>query len=414
MIQGEIIKFYRELQGLRQADLGNEICSSTHVSKIERGITEVSQDTIELLAQRLQIDMREEMNTYLSLDLLLKEWHDSIVLKLNSKATSIKTKLEGIMLLKIPDFYRAYTLVLTRYYLLIGESTHAKSLIEEMNSWDELSLYDQNMLYHIKGKFYLDYQNEYNLAISYLKKINLTYYHNPEYYYDLACAYMCMNSRILAYHYANKALQFFSSTNSFNRILETEMLMLIQVEQEEIFDTKDSGYPRLIEMADSLGLTDQKAKLLHNYAYQLFRNGCYEKAFENYSQSLILRDTSHPHYIVTLEGYLNTATKLGLQSQTELLKVAREGLSLAKSLDDTMYLHYFQLHVFKIEGIKEQYYQYLETIAYPFFKKMGYGLATETYEIKLFDYYLEKGDIERANQFTLSIVNRFRKNNELV
>ncbi|PFH87697.1 hypothetical protein [Bacillus sp. AFS088145] len=188
--------------------------------------------------------------------------------------------------MKIQDFYRLYTLVLTRYYIQIGENTRANALIDEMDCWQELSPHDQNMLYHIKGKFYLDYQGEYKLAISYLKKINVTYYNNPEYYYDLAVAYMCMNSHVLAYHFASKALHFFRRENCFNRILETEMLMLIQVEQEEIFDTKDSGYPSLIEMADNLGLKDKKAKLLHNYAYQHFRNGYYEKAFEYYSQSL--------------------------------------------------------------------------------------------------------------------------------
>lgn len=414
MIQGKIIKFYRELQGLRQADLGNQICSSTHVSKIERGITEVSDETIDLLANRLQINMQVEIETYLSLNSLLNEWHDSIILKLNSKATSTKAKLEGILLLKIQDFYRLFTLVLTRYYLLIGEQTLAKALIDEMDCWRELSPYDQNMLYHIKGKFYLDYQGEYKLAISYLKKINLTYYNNPEYYYDLAVAYMCMNSHVLAYHYASKALHFFRRENCFNRILETEMLMLIQVEQEEIFDTKDSGYPRLIEMADNLGLNDQKAKLLHNYAYQQFRNGYYEKAFDYYSQSLDLRDSSHPHYLVTLEGYLNAATKLGLKSEKNLIKIAKKGQTLAKKTNDIMYFHYFQLHLFKIQHLIDEYYHYLETVAYPYFKEMGYGLATENYEIKLFDYYIERGEVELANRFTLSIVERYRKNSELV
>ncbi|PEJ60880.1 MULTISPECIES: helix-turn-helix domain-containing protein [unclassified Bacillus (in: firmicutes)] len=414
MIQGKIIKFYRELQGLRQADLGNQICSSTHISKIERGITEVSEETIKLLAKKLDINMHDEIETYYKLNSVLKEWHEAIILKLNSKATSMKAKLEGISLLKIQDFYRFYTLVLTRYYLLIGEKNLAKALIEEMNCWQELSPYDQNMLYHIKGKFYLDYQGEYKRAISYLKRIDLTYYNNPEYYFDLAVAYMCMNSHVLAYHYANKALQFFTNENSFNRILETEMLMLIQVEQEEIFDTKDSGYPRLIEMAESLGLNDQKAKLLHNYAYQQFRNGSYKQAFDYYSQSLKLRDKSHPHYLVTLEGYLNTASKLGLQSNIDLIKTAKKGLALANKSNDAMYLHYFQLHVFKIQNLIEEYYQYLETVAYPFFKEKGYGLATENYEIKLFDYYLKRGDIERANQFTHSIVDRYRKNSELV
>jgi len=414
MIQGKIIKFYRELQGMRQADLGKEICSSTHVSKIERGLTEVSSETIELLSKKLRIEMQEEINTYLSLDSLLKEWHESIILKLNGKAESIKKKLENIVLLKIPDFHRSYTLILTRYYLLIGKSTIAKSLIDEMDCWLEVTQYDENMLLHIKGKFYLDYQNEFNKAISYFKKINLSHYNNPEYYYDLACAYLCVNSRVLAYHYANKALQYFTDARSFTRILETEMLMLIQVEQEEYFDTKESGYPRLIEMAENLGLEDQKAKLLHNYAYQQFRNGCYDKAFTYYTQALKIRQPSHPQYLFTLEGYLNSATKLGTKSKKELLQEALEGYSLANKLNDRMYVHYFQLHIYKIQNLDDQYYDYLETEAYPYFKKMGYGLATETYEIKLFDYYMKKGEIEHANLFTTSIVNRFRKNNELV
>lgn len=42
MLEGKIIKFYREFQGLKQKDLGDGICSSTHISKIERGLTEVS------------------------------------------------------------------------------------------------------------------------------------------------------------------------------------------------------------------------------------------------------------------------------------------------------------------------------------------------------------------------------------
>ncbi|MEH7480361.1 helix-turn-helix transcriptional regulator [Neobacillus drentensis] len=414
MIQGKIIKFHRELQVLKQIDLGEGICSKTHISKIERGLTEVSEETIELLAKRLRIDMKAEINTYLSLDLLLKEWHESIILKLNSKAESIKKQLEGIVLLQLPDFYRSYTLILTRYYLLIGEYTLAESLIEEMDSWHELTPYDQNMVLHIKGKFSLDHQKEYNDAISYLKKIDLTYYNNSEYYYDLAIAYQCMDSRVLAYYYANKALYFFTKSHSFTRIIETEMLMLIQVEQEEYFDPKDSGYPRLIEMADNLGLDDQKAKLLHNYAYQQFRYGYYDKAFEYYKQVLKIREPSHSQYLVSLEGYLNAATKLGLTSDTELLRLAKEGFTLANKLKDTMFTHYFQLHLYKIQNQKEQYYHYLEAEVYPYFKKMGYGLATETYEIKLFDYYMEIGEVELANKYALPILEKYRKNNELV
>ncbi|MGM0836607.1 MAG: helix-turn-helix domain-containing protein [Bacillota bacterium] len=414
MIQGKIIKFYRELQGLKQIDLGEGICSKTHISKIERGLIVVSEETIELLAKRLRIDMKSEIDTYLSLDLLLKEWHESIILKLNAKAERLKMQLDGIVLLQLPDFNCSYKLILTRYYLLFGKGILAEGLIEEIDSWNDLTPYNQSMLLHIKGKFCLDYQKEYKNAISYLKNIDLTYYNNPEFYYDLAIAYQCMDSLILAYYYANMALHFFTEAHSFTRIIETEMLMLIQVEQEEFFDPKDSGYPRLIEMAENLGLDDQKAKLLHNYAYQQFRDGYYEKALEYYEAAMKLRVTFHSHYLSSLEGYLNAATKLGIISDTELRCLAKEGFSIANKINDTMYKHYFQLHIYKLQKQKEQYYRYLESDAYPYFKEMGYGLATQHYEIKLFDYYMEKKEMEQANKYALSIVEKYRKNDELV
>ncbi|WP_391207824.1 helix-turn-helix domain-containing protein [Psychrobacillus sp. L4] len=414
IIQGKIIKFHREFQGLSQSDLGKGICSKTHISKIERGITEVSKDTIEVLAKRLCIDMQAEIETYLSIEWLLKEWHDSIILKLNSKAERIKKELEGIVLLQIPDFYRSNTLILTRYYLLIGEGTLAEALINEMDSWQDLTPYDKNMLLHIKGEFFINYHQEHYKAISYLKLIDITYYNNPEYYYHLAVAYHCMDSRVLTYYYANKALTFFTKTHSFTRIIETEMLMLIQVEQEEHFDPKDSGYPRLIEMADNYGLTDQKAKLLYNYAYHQFRNGSYEKALEYYRQSLEIRKPTNSQYLMSLEGYLNTSTKLGFESDTELLRLAKKGLSLANNLNEPMLKHFFHLHILKIQNHREQYFHYLETIVYPIFKNMGYGIAAEAYEIKLFDYYMEKGEMELANKYAIPILEKYRKNNELV
>lgn len=40
--------------------------------------------------------------------------------------------------------------------------------------------------------------------------------------------------------------------------------------------------------------------------------------------------------------------------------------------------------------------------------------ATEHYEIKLLEYYMEKGEVELANNYALSIVEKYRKNSELV
>ncbi len=67
MDEGKIIKFYRQKAKLTQEELGNGICSVTHISKIERGLTEYSPEITILLSKRLQIVMEEELKSLVTL-----------------------------------------------------------------------------------------------------------------------------------------------------------------------------------------------------------------------------------------------------------------------------------------------------------------------------------------------------------
>ncbi|USK33128.1 helix-turn-helix transcriptional regulator [Bacillus sp. F19] len=51
MLEGKLIKFYREKEGFTQGELVQGICSVTHLSKIERGITEYSGEITFLLSK---------------------------------------------------------------------------------------------------------------------------------------------------------------------------------------------------------------------------------------------------------------------------------------------------------------------------------------------------------------------------
>src|SRR5699024_9289567 len=112
VLEGEIIKFYREHQQLRQKDLVKGLCSTTHISKIERGQTEASSETVELLSKRLGIDMDEQLKIYSHMERLLKEWYDTIILNFTVKAEQVKKELETIPLLYLEKSYRFYTLIL--------------------------------------------------------------------------------------------------------------------------------------------------------------------------------------------------------------------------------------------------------------------------------------------------------------
>ncbi|WP_096439766.1 helix-turn-helix domain-containing protein [Alteribacter populi] len=412
MLEGKIIKFYREQQQLKQSDIGLGICSNTHVSKIERGLTEVSGDIIDLLAKRLGIDMQKEIKNYLSLTSLLKKWEDAIIMHYKDKAKEVRVQIEDIKILHTPDFYHSYTLLLARYYLLNNKHHLVKPLIDEMDSSTNHSPKEQNMLWHIKSIYSMKYKFDYDEAISYLRNVSIDEYNNHEYYYDFALAYHSINSRVLAYYYANLALQFFTKHRCFVRMIETEMLMLIQIEQEG--NPVHTEYERLIEMTDSLGLIHQQALTLHNYAYQQVRLGNFKKASDLYYKSMKKKDPESPFYLGSLEGFVNALTSDGKTSKARLLSLAEEGLSLANKISSETFIHLFTLHMYKIQEKKDLYYQYIETKAYPYFKENGNSLPSEHYQIVLFDYYMENKERDKANELAQALVDKYRTINNFV
>ncbi|MDX8290913.1 helix-turn-helix domain-containing protein [Metabacillus indicus] len=414
MLEGKIIKFYREFYNIKQRDLGEAICSATHISKIERGLTEVSKETIQLLCERLGISIDSEIENYYKIKKLLNEWHEAIIHKSHSKTEAVKEQLENSRLLQIQDFHRTYTLILARYYLSSSKNEEAEALLNEMRLWTGLSPYEQNLLLHIQGNYHLRARHDYFKAIAVLKEINLAEYSNREYYYDLALAYHSIHSNVLAYFYAGKALQFFTENRSLSRIIETEMLMLIQLEQSDDAVFQNKEYERLIEMAGDYGLSHQQALLHHNFGYHQLRQGEFTAAAEYYKKSADKRQPGDPNYLGSFEGYVNALSKEGLTKKEDLAALAQKGLSLAEKDDNKTFIHFFTMHLLKINGEVESYYQYIENHAYPHFKELGYVLPAQHYGLLLFDYYMEKGDLKKANDFAKGLMEKFRRNNQFV
>lgn len=94
MIEGKLIKFYREKAGLTQGQLCEGICSVTHLSKIERGITEYSEEITHLLSKRLKICLEDEFVRYQNLHQKLKLWHDTFVMQQHKETENLKNEIE--------------------------------------------------------------------------------------------------------------------------------------------------------------------------------------------------------------------------------------------------------------------------------------------------------------------------------
>ncbi|WP_223590057.1 helix-turn-helix domain-containing protein [Neobacillus bataviensis] len=397
MIDGKIIKFYREKAGLTQSQLCEGICSVTHLSKIERDITEYSREITYLLSKRLNICLEEETDRYEKLQMKLRLWHDALVMQNNEESEKLKSEIEKENLIQLQDFNVFYQLLSVRYYLSHHKLNAAKVIITGLQKNETaFSPQNRNMFKHVLGIYYF-LTGKYRDCIQILISIDQSHYHHFEYYYHLSLAYHTVNANIISYYYAEKVLDYFQKTLNIKRIIDTEMMMLIQLNSKEHHDFNETKkrYDQLIRTCDAINDKERKSKLYHNLAFDLYRRKKYKESTDYFKKAINLVDEKTPHYLLSLNGMISSNFKGNLLSNEKLLDLAKKGLNLAKTAKSDLWIP-FQLQLLQLNQQDDQYYELIETTFLPYLKSNGFTTLIEHYEKKLFQYFYQKGETQKA------------------
>lgn len=405
MYEGKIIKFYREKFQMTQEQLGKGICSGTHISKIERLQTEYAPEIITLLAERLGINIEREILKLKNIKRRLDQWKDVIIKELFEEMNLIHRELEQEDLIQISNYIYLYQLLRVRYLLMHQSVDESYQIITELQKNEhKLSSYESNLLKHVLGIYYLA-KHENLKAIHFLKSIQETEYNNKEYYYHLAVAYHSHELPVMSYFYAEKALQFFKENNNYLRAIDTEMLMLIQIKDDDNFNETIKGFESLIQSCDLCSSPERKARVCHNLAYEYFRRKKYDLSSQYYYQSMKLKDHESSKYLLSLEGYISSSFYGNLLSQNELLHLAREGLETAVKKNETLYIHLFNLQILLIENKEHEYHQYLRFQALPMFEQFGFMHLIQRSKKELFKYYSSMNQSNEALTIAQLLIN---------
>ncbi|MGC4377615.1 helix-turn-helix transcriptional regulator [Fictibacillus sp. Mic-4] len=407
MHDGRIIKFYREKAKLTQEQLGRGICSATHISKIERGLTEFSPNLVKLLEERLGISIKQEKYVLSQIKEKLYCWHEAIIMQRSQEIETIKNELDNEPLIVISDYQILYNILQARYYLLHQDDMKAFTIIKKLRKRHKrLPPFERNFLQHVIGIYFLKKQ-EFQNALEALNAINFNEYQNAEYYFHLAIAYHS-NAQHMAYYYAEEALHFFKRSNNFLGIIDAEILILIlqQGDSDNNFEERLKRYKLLIKSCDLMSAHAKKARVFHNLAYEYYIRKEYEKASKHYKESMNLKKKNSGKYLMSLEGYLRSLIKGRLKNNDELLELATEGLTIARELKDPLYIYLLTLPLFLIKNEQDQYFHYLSEKALPFFKTYGHTFLAERSERELFDYYSKTGQLHKALSIAQTLIAR--------
>jgi HTH-type transcriptional regulator, quorum sensing regulator NprR len=405
MDKGKIIKFYRQKAKLTQEQLGNGICSNTHVSKIEQGKTDYSSEITALFSKRLGINIEEELTRYQSIKRLLHCWHDAMIRERDEEIESIKNKLEEEPLLTISDYQVLYELLNARYHLQHHELKQADQIIKTVKkNHKQLPPYERNLLKHLSGMYYLS-KKDVVQALSALGTINIEEYNNEEYFLTLATSYLASGSKVMAYYYAEKSLRFFINSNNLLKMIDSEIIMLMTRECDGYsdFQQKVEQYDALIQTCDLCHAFDKKARVLHNLAYEYYNRSEYESAKRLYQQSMSLKEKNSTCYLTSLEGFIRSSHYGHLLTSNELEKLVYEGISIARDLHEYLYTISFKLLHLLLSNQHTNYYHYLITNALPYMKKRGYVSLVQQYEKELFHYYIETEETHKALELATKV-----------
>lgn len=409
MNEGKIIRFYREKNKLTQEQLGRGICSGTHISKIERLHTEYAPEIITLLSERLGINIEYELTKLNNIKKLLNHWQDVIIMQLFDEMDLINQELEQEDLIQISDYKNLYQLLRVRYLLMHGLTEDALNIIYEIQKNEhKLSSYEANLLKHVLGIYYLA-KHENLKAIQTLKSINETDYNNKEYTYHLAVAYHSIESPVMAYFYAEKSRQFFKEINNYLRVIDAEMLMLIQVKDDGDFKESIQRFKKLIKSCELCNSPVRKARVLHNLAFEYFRRNNFELASKYYKESMSIKDNESGPYLLSLEGYIRSSLNGSILPREELLQLAKAGLETAVKKKESLYINLFNLLCYLIQDKEQEYHQFLCDQALPMFKQFGFVYLIQRSKKELFNYYIKLKQTNNALKMAELLINHEKR-----
>jgi HTH-type transcriptional regulator, quorum sensing regulator NprR len=410
---GQIIKFHRLNQNITQNDLCHGICSTTHLSKIERDSTQFSEYIVEEICERLHINLEEERKKFTYLNTLLHDLLDSMVKQQSQKVETLVTLIQQNPYNQSEHYRVFYLLLMLRYQLSKGNVTGVDQSLERLRmDCHAMSPFEQNLLWHVGGIYEL-LVGDFQKSISWLTKINPVDYPNHEFYFHLAGANHSLNDKIKTYYYALKALNFFKKENNFNRILDTETILIIYKESCNIYTLEEveKEYNRLVEMSESLGAINKQIVLLNNLAFGYFRREDYNKARSNYNKviSLVEEDKQNYHYYLARFGYYHSQlrqNKLGIKARKEIKCVLQEiSNNLEKSkFRLSVYKYYIQLLTYLANEDYERYYRYMHEVLIPHLNNQGDAHSAHFYLQMVLEYENDCQNFDRATQITKELL----------
>ena len=404
---------------MKQVSLARGICSTSYLSKIENNQTIPSEDVLQLLLERLNLDY-EDLSTEQEMeflsevyslykDAIIERNKDQIVFQLSSYSA------KNYLFKDEKNFY-TYNLYLFRLYLIVDPlGTKTTSLLNGLEQMQDLFDERQRFIFNMDRGLYFYLRNDninalisLEISLSILTNFHLEDWELADFYYVISLVYLRNNSIINTIEYATKSLNIYKDMLVFKRAIDCYLVIGLAQNRNLNFKNAEESFLFAKKIANDLKLSEYNVMIFHNLGSLYATQGDSSKAIDYYNNSLNHSDDNYDS-LVTLFSMVKEYSKQS--DSNKVRQTSEKGISIIKSDSNSNFLSYyyhFKVYLLLNENSEELEVLLIEAIKH--FETINDYRHAHKYSILLGDTYCKNRKyknsviyLQKANHFLYHI-----------
>ncbi|RDW20227.1 transcriptional regulator [Oceanobacillus arenosus] len=337
---GSFIKLQRTKQEKTLGELADGVVSVSYLSKIENLKTQASPEIIQLLCDRLGINVNNCEEGLIKEK--LEQWY-SMLFEVNNKEEIITAyeEIQEILDRNLSENLMLFEIHKIRYFLILGEYEEAEKKIDELkglsNNFDSLQ---QFYWFKFRGNFYTAH-SDYSLAMQMYKKseeksgyieFELEEIEVADLKYTIAVTHSKLRNTLEAIEYANKALDIYMKLYNFLRCAQCHNILGISYRRIKMYDKAIKNYNLALHLG-KLNNNNQLIQLTNqNLGYLYSTKGNSIEAIKHYTEVIYDKAVQPVERLATVSSLIREYYTIKNYEDTR--KIIDYGLELIEEISD--------------------------------------------------------------------------------
>ncbi len=392
---------------MSQEKLSQGILTTSHLSDIESNQSEPSHNHLELLADRLELNMNVFKDSIITdIDDKLFSCYNSTVSQNAKEARKMFNYINEEYRIGLksmhPDTQLLYIVVKLKFYLLILNKKVIESLYNQMK---ELPISLNPVIEYIRKKtlgiYYYRINNNLEStlalkdALAMANELNITEEDKAELYYQIALTSEKTSAVFESIHFAEKALILYQKLYFYRRSAECHVILGLNYHKIQQFDKAEKNYISAKKIGVELQDVYLESMAMHNLGCIQSFIGNSEEAIFYFLESLKMKKQEDR----SLYSICTLVREYHKLNQFEFARGwAEEGLMLANKNNVEDYIIHFTVLLYQLDQ-NPKIENYVSSYVIPYFRNAGTKDEVVRYAELLANYYSEAQNYKLACEY---------------